>query len=34
MQENGVKVGVGIAIVKGNKVLLGKRKNTHGDGTW
>jgi 8-oxo-dGTP diphosphatase len=28
------KVGVGVCIVKDNKVLLGKRKNSHGDGTW
>lgn len=28
------KVGVGVIVIKGNKVLLGKRKNAHGDGTW
>ena len=28
------KVGVGVCIIKGNKILLGKRKNAHGDGTW
>ncbi len=27
-------VGVAIIVVKGNRVLLGKRKNTHGSGTW
>jgi len=27
-------VGVGAIILKGNKVLLYKRKNAHGDGTW
>lgn len=27
-------VGVGVIIVRGNKVLLGKRKNAHGAGTW
>jgi 8-oxo-dGTP diphosphatase len=28
------KVGVGIIVVRKNKVLLEKRKNSHGDGTW
>ncbi len=28
------KVGVGVFIIKNNKILLGKRKNAHGDGTW
>ena len=28
------KVGVGVCIIKDNKILLGKRKNAHGDGTW
>ena len=28
------KVGVGVIIIKGNKVLLGKRKNSHGEGSW
>ena len=28
------KVGVGVILVKGNKVLLLKRKNAHGEGTW
>jgi len=28
------KVGVGVWIVKDGKVLLGKRKNAHGDGSW
>ncbi len=27
-------VGVAVIIIKDNKVLLGKRKNTHGEGTW
>jgi 8-oxo-dGTP diphosphatase len=27
-------VGVGVIIIKDGKVLLGKRKNAHGDGTW
>lgn len=25
---------MGVIVLKGNKVLLGKRKNAHGDGTW
>lgn len=28
------KVGVGVIIVKDDKVLLGKRKNSHGSGAW
>ena len=28
------EVGIGICIVRANKVLLGKRKNSHGDGSW
>lgn len=28
------KVGVGVLIIKGNKVLLGKRKNAHGTGEY
>ncbi len=28
------KVGVGVCIVKDNKVLLGKRLNSHGQGLW
>lgn len=28
------RVGVGVCITKNNKVLLGKRKNSHGHGTW
>jgi len=28
------KVGVGVIIIKDNKVLLGKRKNAHGAGSW
>ena len=28
------KIGVGVIITKNGKVLLGKRKNAHGDGTW
>lgn len=32
--ENRPKVGIGVVIVKGDKVLLGKRRNAHGEGTW
>jgi len=28
------KIGVGVIIRKGNKVLLGQRKNAHGTGAW
>ncbi len=28
------KVGIGVIIIKDNKVLLGKRKNAHGEGSW
>lgn len=28
------KIGVGVIITKDQKVLLGKRKNSHGDGSW
>jgi len=28
------RVGVGVIVLKGKKVLLHKRKNTHGEGTW
>lgn len=32
--ENKPKIGVGVIVIKDNKVLLGKRKNTHGEGSW
>jgi 8-oxo-dGTP diphosphatase len=28
------RIGVGVIIIKDNKVLFGKRKNSNGDGTW
>jgi 8-oxo-dGTP diphosphatase len=28
------RVGVGVIIIKDGKVLLGKRKNAHGEGSW
>ena len=31
---NRPQVGVGVIVCKDNAVLLGKRKNAHGDGTW
>ena len=32
--EKRAQVGVGVIVVKGDKVLLGKRKDAHGNGTW
>lgn len=32
--ENRPKVGVGVFIIKDNKVLMGLRKGNHGPGTW
>ena len=32
--QNIPKVGVGIIVIKDGKVLLGKRKNAHGEGAW
>jgi 8-oxo-dGTP diphosphatase len=32
--DNRPKIGVGVLVLKGTQVLLGKRKNSHGDGTW
>jgi 8-oxo-dGTP diphosphatase len=34
MDKNRPRVGVGVIILKGGKILLGKRKNAHGDGDW
>jgi 8-oxo-dGTP diphosphatase len=28
------RVGVGVIIIRGGKVLMGRRKNAHGDGDW
>ncbi len=28
------KVGVGVIVIKEGKILLGKRKNAHGEGSW
>jgi len=32
--EDRPKIGVGVIVIKDGKVLLGKRKNAHGDGSW
>ncbi|MBP9731978.1 MAG: NUDIX domain-containing protein [Candidatus Magasanikbacteria bacterium] len=32
--ENRPKVGVGVIVIKDNKVLCAKRKGAHGEGTW
>lgn len=32
--KNRPKVGLGVFIMKDGKVLLGKRKNAHGDDDW
>jgi 8-oxo-dGTP diphosphatase len=29
-----VKAGVGVIVLKGNKILVGKRKGSHGEGLW
>ncbi len=34
MTENRPKVGLAAIIIKDEKVLLGKRKNAHGSGSW
>jgi 8-oxo-dGTP diphosphatase len=34
MEETRPKAGIGILIVKGNKILLGKRKGSHGEGEY
>lgn len=28
------KIGIGVIVIKDNKVLMGKRKNSHGEGSW
>lgn len=28
------KVGIGVIVLEGNRVLMGKRHGSHGDGTW
>lgn len=34
MQKQRVQVGIGVLILKGNKILLGKRIDGHNKGTW
>jgi 8-oxo-dGTP diphosphatase len=34
MEQNKPKVGVGVMILKDGKVLLGKRKGSHGEGEY
>ncbi|MBU1082983.1 NUDIX domain-containing protein [Patescibacteria group bacterium] len=34
MGYNRPKVGVGVIVIQDDKVLLGKRKNAHGEGSW
>ncbi|MFA6253573.1 MAG: NUDIX hydrolase [Patescibacteria group bacterium] len=34
MEDNRPKVGIGVIVIKDNKILLGKRKNAHGEGSW
>jgi 8-oxo-dGTP diphosphatase len=31
---NNVKIGIGVIIIKENEILLGCRKNAHGEGCW
>ena len=31
---NRPKIGVGVFVIKDKKILMGKRKNAHGNGTW
>lgn len=33
-KQNIVKTGIGVFVVKDNKVLLGRRKGSHGQGEW
>jgi 8-oxo-dGTP diphosphatase len=32
--EERPRIGIGVIVIKDNKVLLGKRKNAHGEGSW
>ena len=34
MMENRPKIGVGIIVIKDGKILFGKRKNAHNEGSW
>ncbi|MEK9130056.1 MAG: NUDIX hydrolase [Patescibacteria group bacterium] len=32
--QNRPKIGIGVIVIKDGKILLGKRKNAHGEGAW
>lgn len=34
MEKERPKIGIGVCIIKNGKVLFGKRKNAHGEGSW
>ena len=34
MEKERPKIGVGVCVIKDGKVLFGKRKNAHGEGSW
>jgi 8-oxo-dGTP diphosphatase len=34
MGDERPKVGVGVIVINGSKILMGKRKNAHGHGSW
>lgn len=34
MENNRPKIGVAVIIKKDNKILIGKRKNSQGEGAW
>ena len=34
MTDNRPRVGIGVCVIKDGKVLLGKRKSSHGEGDW
>lgn len=34
MKKNRPSVGIGVVVFKNGKILLGKRKNAHGEGAW
>jgi len=34
MEKERPKIGVGVCVIKDDKILFGKRKNAHGEGSW
>ena len=34
MEKERPKIGIGVCVIKEGKVLFGKRKNAHGEGSW